>query len=80
MDRLDKALQKLGREERGKIKEVLERIATGRLEHLDHKKLKGRRDVFRVRKGDVRIIFRTEGDRVFILAIERRGKDTYKEL
>lgn len=42
------------------------------------KSLKGRKDIFRVRKGDVRIIYRIQKGEVFILAIERRSEKTYR--
>ncbi|MEK7560373.1 MAG: hypothetical protein AAB539_00240 [Patescibacteria group bacterium] len=46
---------------------------------LDCKKLKGLQNIFRVRKGKIRIIFGM-GDRgqPAILAIERRRENTYK--
>ena len=43
------------------------------------KKLKGRGDIFRARKGSLRTIYRLDAKgKVFILAIERRREDTYK--
>jgi len=80
MDKLEKALQKLNSAEREKVKEILEILATGNVERLDVKKLKGQDDVFRVRKGSMRIIYRVERNKTFIVAIERRGKSTYKNL
>jgi len=80
MDKLEKALQKLSSAEREKVREILEKLAAGNAEHLDVKKLKGRNEVFRVRKGSVRIIYRVDGSKTFVVAIERRGKNTYKNL
>ena len=42
-------------------------------------KLKGRQDIFRVRKGRLRIIYRQSGTSTDILAIERRSEKTYKD-
>lgn len=47
------------------------------LNDLDVKKLKGYKNIFRVRKGTVRIIFRVTNNQIYILAIERRYDTTY---
>ena len=78
MDKISKALRRFSATEREAIKIVLNCLKSGRLVGLDIKKLKGRSDIFRIRKGDIRIIYReTDGD-IFILAIERRKEKTYK--
>ncbi|MEK7504765.1 MAG: hypothetical protein AAB589_00550 [Patescibacteria group bacterium] len=80
MDRLDKSLTKLSGKERGWAKELLEKIKSGDLENLDLKKLKGRDDVFRVRKGQIRIIYQAiKNQEIKILTIERRGDNTYSD-
>ena len=43
------------------------------------KKLKGREDIFRVRKGNLRIIYRIEKEEIFILTVERRSEKTYRD-
>ncbi len=79
MDKIDKTLQKLNSKERAWVKEILECLSSGKLEGLAVKKLKGREDIFRIRKSDIRIIYRVdENDKVFILSIERRSEGTYK--
>lgn len=79
MDKIQKALGKLFPKEREKVKQILRQIESGKTTGLDVKKLKGRDDIFRVRKGDIRIIYRTEtSGKIFILAIERRRENTYK--
>lgn len=78
MDKIDKALRKLSLRERERVKEILKRLNAGNFRNLDIKKLKGRDDIFRIRKGDIRIIYRTFGKEIFILAIERRSEKTYK--
>jgi len=79
MDRIEKALNKLSSQERRKLKEILIRIKDGNFRGLDLKKLKARDDVFRVRKGDIRIIFRKTGDSIKILTLERRASKTYRK-
>jgi len=78
MDKITKALGKLTPKERDWVKEILERLNSRNIAGLDIKKLKGREDIFRARKGDVRIIYRLAEKEIFILAIERRNEKTYK--
>ena len=79
MDRIAKELGKLTVKEREKLKDILGRIQQGKFLGLDLKKLRGREDVFRVRKGSIWIIFRVLGNGdVFILAVERRAEKTYR--
>jgi len=78
MDKISKALRRLTAKEREKIKETLVKIKTGDFFGLDLKKLNDREDVFRVRKGNLRIIFRADKNKkIFILAVERRNDNTY---
>jgi mRNA-degrading endonuclease RelE of RelBE toxin-antitoxin system len=79
MDKINKSLQKLNGKERKRIKETLEQLKNKNFKGLQTKKLKGQYDVFRVRKGGIRIIYRvSEVGEMFILAIERRSEKTYK--
>lgn len=77
MDAIRKALKKLNARERERVKEILTKLLSGNLQGLDIRKLKGRNDVFRVRKGDLRIVYRQEDKSIFILLIERRSEKTY---
>jgi len=77
MDVIKKALQKLTEKERGRVREILAKLTSGRTQGLDIKKLQGREDIFRARKGDIRIIYRKQGAAIFILLIERRNEKTY---
>ena len=79
MDRIEKALNKLGNKERATVKALLIRIASGELDGLDVRKLKGREDVYRVRKGDFRIIFLRKSANIRILTLERRNSKTYRK-
>lgn len=78
MDKIEKALKKLTEKERERIKEILTQLKTKSFRNLDIKKLKGRDDIFRVRKNDLRIIYEVVGGNVFILSIERRSEKTYR--
>lgn len=78
MDKINKALQKLTLRERETMKEILVKLRGQQFKGLDVKKLKGRDDIFRVRKGKIRIIYRTDSDnQIFVLAIEKRSDTTY---
>jgi len=78
MDKIQKALGKLTEKERKKIKEILAQLKNRQTENLNIKKLKGRDDVFRIRKGEIRIIYRTDiKNNILILSIERRSDTTY---
>ena len=78
MDKINKALQKLTLRERETMKEILVKLKGQQFRGLDMKKLKGRDDIFRVRKGKIRIIYRIDSDsQIFVLAIEKRSDTTY---
>jgi mRNA-degrading endonuclease RelE of RelBE toxin-antitoxin system len=77
MDAIQKALKKLTAKQRQQVKEILIKLASDQTKGLDIKKLQGRDDIFRVRKGDVRIVYRKHAGAISILLIERRNEKTY---
>lgn len=77
MDKIEKALRKLTPKERERIKQVLVQLQIGNFTGLDIKKLKGREDIFRVRKGGFRIVYRIAQGEILVLFIERRRESTY---
>ncbi len=78
MDKIQKFLKKLSPKERQVVKDVIELILAGGSDSLDTKKLRGYADIFRVRKGNIRIIYRKIGSEIRLLAIDNRDEDTYK--
>lgn len=78
MDKISKALKFLSDKEREAVKSLLIKIKRKDFRFLDVKKLKGREDIFRIRKGKIRIIYRINTGGVYILTIERRSDKTYK--
>jgi mRNA-degrading endonuclease RelE of RelBE toxin-antitoxin system len=79
MDKIVKALRKLSSKEKEAIRIIILKIKSNFFSGLDLKKLKNCDDIFRVRKGDLRIIFKRQADgQCFILAVERRTDITYK--
>ncbi|MBU1045982.1 hypothetical protein KJ616_02570 [Patescibacteria group bacterium] len=78
MDKIEKVLNKLSTKERKSIKQILLQIDEGNFQKLDLKKLKTRDDIFRVRKGNIRIIFHKKDNSIKILSIEHRTTTTYR--
>lgn len=80
MDKISKAVKKLNSKDALKIADTIELLVKGKLNNLNIKKLKGHKDIFRVRVGDYRIIFKKEFDSVTLLHIGNRDDKTYKNL
>ncbi len=80
VDKIEKALKKLTEKEKTAVKDILTKIQKKDTKGLDIKKLKSRDDIFRARKGRIRIIFRKTEESILILSIERRSDKTYKNL
>lgn len=78
-DRVEKELRKLSSLERKKLEEILSAIQGRKFGHLQIKKLKGHENIYRIRKGDMRIIFHKDEKNIFILAVERRSDTTYND-
>ncbi|MBD3311186.1 MAG: hypothetical protein GF349_01660 [Candidatus Magasanikbacteria bacterium] len=78
VDKITKALNKLNSKEKKSFKELLSQIQKGNFKNLDIKRLKNNKDIFRVRKGNKRIIFLKKEAKIKILAFEKRNDNTYK--
>ncbi|MEX2054214.1 MAG: hypothetical protein WD883_03245 [Candidatus Colwellbacteria bacterium] len=79
MDKIAKALSKLIPKEREQIKVILEKLKSNKTSGLDIKKLKDRNEIFRVRSGKLRVIYKKDQSGISLLAIERRNDTTYKK-
>ncbi len=77
MNQIQKFLTRLVPKERQTVEEVIRRVLSLELAGLDVKKLKSLENMFRVRKGGVRIIFSVEDKIVTIRRINRRNDNTY---
>lgn len=78
VDRITKILRTLSTKDRKRLVSAVTRILEDDFLGLDIKKLSGREDIYRVRIGDFRIIFRKlAGNENAIIAIERRSEKTY---
>jgi len=78
-DRIQKFLRKMTKKQRHEIERLVAQIVLGELGGLDVKKLQGGQNVYRVRKGNIRIIYRLTDNDATIIAIERRSDTTYRE-
>ena len=76
--KIDKELAKYTAAERLLVQEILQKLLAGDLLGLQITKLKGHDDIFRIRKGRLRIIYRQTEAGNMVLAIERRSEKTYR--
>lgn len=80
-DKIAKLLAKLPRKQLDLFLDVLTKIQKGDLSGLDVKSLKGRKNLYRVRVGNHRIIFTVNDQgKHNILLIAKRNEKTYKDL
>ncbi len=78
VDRIQKVLAKLTEKERQQVRVIVQQIVDNDISGLDIKKIKGASSVYRVRKGDIRIVFFKTAQSIQILQIERRNEKTYR--
>ena len=78
MPSVKKLLSKFSREEREKLELFIKAINSLNWRNLDVKKLKGYQNIFRVRKGKIRIVFTKDKKDISILSIDRRHENIYK--
>ena len=79
MDKIKKFLQRLSSTERTVVEKLITAILAGNTKNLNLKKLKGHKNVYRVRSGSIRIIFVRESSEVKVLEISRRSDTTYSK-
>ena len=77
MDQIAKFLKKLTLKERKVTEEIIARVLSHNFSGLDIKKLRGAANIFRIRKGHIRVIFLKEGSQINIISIGRRSDTTY---
>jgi mRNA-degrading endonuclease RelE of RelBE toxin-antitoxin system len=75
---IQKLLRSLTSDEQAIIVDIIENILANNLKDMDCKKLKGSKNIFRVRKGAIRIIFVKNNDEIRIQEIHRRNEKTYR--
>ena len=77
MPTLERLLSKFNKKDRKILEYLIGRIISLNWRNLNIKKLKGYQDIFRLRKGKIRIIFIKIDKDIRIINIERRKEDTY---
>jgi mRNA-degrading endonuclease RelE of RelBE toxin-antitoxin system len=78
-DKIQKFLAKLSKKDYEVVSDLIKQISLGEIKNLDCKPLKGHADMFRVRKGRIRIIFyRDVSDSVRFYHIGNRDEKTYR--
>jgi mRNA-degrading endonuclease RelE of RelBE toxin-antitoxin system len=77
MDRISKFLRKLSEKDRFVIEELVQSLLNNAPLKGNVRRLKGYPHFYRIRKGQVRIIFTKIGKSVAIVAIDFRREDTY---
>jgi mRNA-degrading endonuclease RelE of RelBE toxin-antitoxin system len=78
-DKITKFLQKLPPKDLEIIKEVILLLGKNQIDNLNVKKLKGSTNIYRARKGNIRIIFSKEKDSIKILQISKRDDQTFSK-
>lgn len=79
MENLNRKLRKFSAKERVEIESLVEKILKREFVGLNLKKLKGLKNLFRIRKRRIRIIFELKSTQEpNIISIDRRSEDTYK--
>jgi mRNA-degrading endonuclease RelE of RelBE toxin-antitoxin system len=78
MDKIQKALEKFSFKERKLVKEIIIGLRNSQFAGLNIQKLHGHKGIYRVRKGNLRIIYEQKGINISILAIERKSEKTYR--
>jgi mRNA-degrading endonuclease RelE of RelBE toxin-antitoxin system len=79
MDKIEKFLRRLTKQELKQVEEILSNITRGQYSQYDLKKMKGYSNLYRIRSGSIRIIFLDDKNEIRILAVARRDDRTYSE-
>lgn len=78
MDLIQKFLKRLDAKRQSAAKQVIDQIYARDFTSLDMKKLKGHKNLYRVRKGKMRIQFTiNDNDTITMRGIEFRNNNTY---
>jgi mRNA-degrading endonuclease RelE of RelBE toxin-antitoxin system len=80
MDKVNKALGKLSDKDRENILAAFRLVVLGQLEGLNIKKLKGHKDLYRLRVGNNRLVYRhIPGQKPGIIFIGKRDDQIYRD-
>lgn len=79
MDKISKVIKKLSTKDAELVSKMIDRLISGDIKELNVKRLKGFDDIFRIKKGKIRIIFKKERNDIKIVSISKRNEKTYKD-
>jgi mRNA-degrading endonuclease RelE of RelBE toxin-antitoxin system len=79
MDKITKFLKRLHSKEQERMKVVVTDIIAGKTARYDVKKLKGHANLYRVRVGDIRVIYLEIGQKRNLITMDRRSEKTYRD-
>ena len=79
MDKITKFLLRLTPKERERVNEVMGDLVKGTLHAYERKKMKGYANLYRIRVGDIRIVYLEIAGERRILLIDRRNDNTYQD-
>ena len=77
-DAIAKYLKKLSQKEREILLGIVQRILSDDWAGLDIKRLVGKKDLFRVRSGNSRIVFEKVNNEIMVIQMGKRSESTYK--
>ena len=78
MNKIEKFLRKLDKKNSILVEAILLKVKNRQFKGLDNKKLKGFENIFRIRKGKIRIIYQKTSEKIEILVVDKKKDDTYK--
>ncbi|MFA5134159.1 MAG: hypothetical protein WC459_05155 [Patescibacteria group bacterium] len=79
-DKIAKALSRFFQKEKEFVKNLLLKIYKRDVAGLNLKKLKGRNDIYRIRKRKIRIVYKIDEKQIYLLAIERRCEHSFSDI
>lgn len=77
MDKIQKILDKLTKKKRAAILEIWQKIINNNIAHLKPKKLTDFSNYYRIRSGNLRLVYKAENNKNIVINIDYR-KDVYK--
>ncbi|MFH1405194.1 MAG: type II toxin-antitoxin system RelE/ParE family toxin [Patescibacteria group bacterium] len=80
MGKLKRLLKRLSKSEQKQTILFLEKLEQGEFDGLDIKRLKGKQDIFRLRKGKLRVIFYFQENEFRLISIEHGSDKTYRSI
>ena len=80
MDKINKALLRLPDKQRQLLLAAFARVVAGNTDGLDIKKLRGHSDLYRLRVGDSRLVYRVEPSmEPVVVFVGKRDDQTYRD-